>query len=249
MTTVTVASPAAAQVPSVIMATRRAQLVCQHLEGASAKLFEQHAGIIRDYMRGRHGVYALYKKDRLYYVGLAKNLRARLKQHKHDRHHRRWDRFSIYLVIDHKHIKELETLVLRMVKPKGNKQLGRFVKSENLKSRLSRDLRRRQQEEHDHLLGKKRRKSTRSRPKRQRRDASGALGPYITTGFPIRAKYKGKIVRARVLKNGWVRYGEHDYKTPSGAGRAVLKRTISGWNFWKYQRSPGEWVSLQHLRK
>lgn len=72
----------------VTLASPRGQLVCQHLEGASAKLFEQYADILREYVRGRHGVYALYKEDRLYYVGLAGNLRSRLKQHLRDRHHR-----------------------------------------------------------------------------------------------------------------------------------------------------------------
>jgi type I restriction-modification system DNA methylase subunit len=34
----------------------------------------------------RHGVYALYRGNRLYYVGLASNLRSRLNTHLRDRH-------------------------------------------------------------------------------------------------------------------------------------------------------------------
>lgn len=231
------------------MASKKGQLVCQHLEGASAKLFEKYAKILRDYVRGRHGVYALYKKDRLYYVGLATNLRSRLKHHLRDRHHHRWDRFSIYLVINHQHIKELETLVVRMVRPKGNKQLGRFAASENLKSRLAKDLRRQQREELATLLGKKRRTTT--SPRRARRppaDGEGVLASYLTKGLRIRARYNGRTVLARVLKNGWIRYGDYLYKTPSGAGQAVRKRATNGWTFWQYQRSPGEWVPLGELR-
>jgi len=52
-------------------------------------------------------VYALYKRDKLYYVGLA---------------------------VEERHLKELETLVLRITgKPPGNKVLGKFKDSENLK--------------------------------------------------------------------------------------------------------------------
>jgi len=232
------------------MASKKGQLVCQHLEGASAKLFEKYADILRDYVRARHGVYALYKKDRLYYVGLATNLRSRLKQHLRDRHRRRWDRFSVYLVINHLYIKELETLVVRMVRPKGNKQLGRFAASENLKSRLAKDLRRQQSEEIATLLGKKRR--TRTAPRRVRRapsDGEGVLASYLTKGIRIRAQYNGRTVLARVHKNGWIRYGDYLYKHPSGAGVAVRKNRTNGWKFWHYQRSPGEWVPLDELRR
>lgn len=89
------------------MPRRRAQLVSQHLENMSRKVLENYQGIIRQYVRGRHGVYALYRKKRLYYVGLASNLRSRLTQHLRDRHAQTWDRFSIYLTIGDEHLKEL----------------------------------------------------------------------------------------------------------------------------------------------
>lgn len=234
------------------MASKKGQLICQHLEGASAKLFEQYADILREYVRGRHGVYALYKGDRTYYVGLAKNLRARINRHLSDKHKRRWDHFSIYIIINHKHIKELETLVIRMIKPKGNKQRGKFIKSENLKLQLSRDLRRKQRDELAKLLGKERRQSAGKRKrfsKSSDNNDKGALTPFISKGFAIRGRYKAKIYKARVYKNGWIRFGAYLYKTPSGAGKAARKRSTNGWSFWHYQRSPGEWVPLKALRK
>ena len=65
---------------------------------------EQYQDIIREYVRKRHGVYALYRRGKLHYVGLASNLRVRLKQHLHDRYKDSWDRFSIYLTIDNRAI-------------------------------------------------------------------------------------------------------------------------------------------------
>ena len=57
------------------MKSCQGQLVCQHLENIFRKALENYQKIIKDFVKGRHGVYALYKKGRLYYVGLASNLR------------------------------------------------------------------------------------------------------------------------------------------------------------------------------
>src|SRR5438094_371188 len=101
------------------------QLVCQHLENIGRTALERYQKIIRRYVHGRHGVYALYKRDKLYYVGLAGNLSWRLKHHLKDRHGESWDKFSVYLTIGDSHLRELESLVLRITMPKGNKQKGK----------------------------------------------------------------------------------------------------------------------------
>ena len=67
------------------------------------------------------------------------NLRGRLAHHLKDRHHDSWNRFSVYLTIGDSHLRELESLILRIVKPAGNKQKGKFAKSEDLRRRLTRD--------------------------------------------------------------------------------------------------------------
>jgi hypothetical protein len=59
-------------------------------------------------MRGRNGVCA-YRKGKLYYSGLASDLRGRLRWHLRDRHAQRWDTFSVYLTIGDKHLRELES--------------------------------------------------------------------------------------------------------------------------------------------
>ena len=60
---------------------KRAQLVSQHLENISHEVLSKYQDVIRSYVRGRQGIYALYRKNELYYVGLAGNLRSRLKSH------------------------------------------------------------------------------------------------------------------------------------------------------------------------
>jgi hypothetical protein len=58
---------------------------------------DEYRDIVRTMIRGKSGVYALYKQDKLYYVGLASNLMTRVNGHLKDRHHGAWDRFSVYL--------------------------------------------------------------------------------------------------------------------------------------------------------
>ena len=81
-------------------------MVFQYLEHAASSLLAEHGDAIRAHVGGSHGVYALYKRQRLYYVGLATDLRVRLKQHLKDRHEGRWDNFSIYLTLDSAFMKE-----------------------------------------------------------------------------------------------------------------------------------------------
>src|SRR3990172_512495 len=91
---------------------KRTQLVSQHLENISSDLLEKYQDVVRSYVRGRQGISALYRRNKLYYVGLARNLRTRLNQHLRDRHKGGWDRFSVYLTIGDSHLKELESLIL-----------------------------------------------------------------------------------------------------------------------------------------
>ena len=152
------------RVGKVMHMARQSQLVCQHLENISHDALSKYQNVIRSYVRGRQGIYALYRKNELYYVGLASNLRNRLKHHLRDRHRELWDRFSIYLTIGDSHLKELESLILRTIKPSGNHQSGKFIKSENLRNRLSRDLRAQQRQELDWVIGR----TTSPIPKRRR---------------------------------------------------------------------------------
>jgi Uri superfamily endonuclease len=102
---------------------KKSPLVSQHLEHIKFNALEDYQQIIRTYIRRREGVYALYRKGTLYYVGLASDLKWRLGNHLKDRHKEKWDAFSVYLTVNAEHLKELESLMLRVIKPmpKGNK--------------------------------------------------------------------------------------------------------------------------------
>ncbi len=223
-------------------------LVCQHLERVSRTALERHQDIIRNFVRRRHGVYALYRKDRLYYVGLARNLRNRLRHHLRGRHGKLWDRFSVYLTIGDTHIRELESLILRIVRPRGNKQSGKFGKAENLISRFKRDIRQKQLRELQELLGTYKLGIT-DRGAISLNGRTPVLAPYIDGGMKLRAKFKGRIIRAHVLKSGIIVFKGKRYNSPSMAGAAVCRRTCNGWTFWQFERGPHEWVRLKELKR
>ncbi len=234
---------------------KRSPLVSQHLENVSRDALVTYQKLIREYIRGREGVYALLRKGRLYYVGLAGNLRGRLTQHIRDRHGKSWDRFSVYLTIGDTHLRELESLVLRIAAPTGNKQKGKFARSENLRRRFRRDIKAVQDAERRSLLGEDARKAD---PKARRTKVAAvpigarrpALSAYPERPKILRASFKGKTLRARVLRDGSIRFGKRRFNSPSEAAAVACKRiSCNGWKFWKYERSPGDWVSLDALRR
>lgn len=75
------------------------------------------------------GIYALYDKHGLYYIGLAtRSIRGRLKVHARSKK-RKWERFSWYHVPNMQNVKDIETLFIRIVRPRGNLVRGKFPRS------------------------------------------------------------------------------------------------------------------------
>lgn len=81
---------------------------------------------LRGLMRGYSGLYVLYRRHNLYYIGLANDLFWRLHSHTRDRHKKRWDRFAIYRIARVRYLKDIESLLLRVADPPGNAQTGKF---------------------------------------------------------------------------------------------------------------------------
>lgn len=89
-------------------------------------------------MRGYAGVYALYKKGKLYYVGLASNLYWRIRGHTKNRHRGRWDSFAIFRINRVRYLKDIETLLLRVASPPGNSVSGHLRRDADLTRVLQR---------------------------------------------------------------------------------------------------------------
>src|SRR6266487_565774 len=162
--------------------SKKPALVTQYLENISSEAFESHPDIIRKFVRGRIGIYALYRRGKLYYSGLASDLRGRLRSHSRDRHKGGWDTFSVYLTIGDKHLRELESLILRVAQPPGNRQLGKFSGAQKLNREFRREIARKQRVERDRILG--------------RESLKEELKQGITRSRRIRGRFKGKFIKA-----------------------------------------------------
>ena len=86
------------------------------------------------------GIYALYRGDELYYVGRSKSsLRSRLRGHAtKGKHKGKWDNFSFYQIGRTKYIKDIESLLLKIHRPLGNRMGGKFQKKYDLARKKNR---------------------------------------------------------------------------------------------------------------
>ena len=127
---------------------------------------------------------------------------------------------------------------------------GKFAKAQNLRLVLGERIRQQQRDELDDLLGRRRAKTTRvSRVTETDDSALPVLAAYKTRPKFLRGRYKGKLYRARVLRDGSISHAGEMYRTPSTAARAATGKSLHGWYFWTYERAPGEWVRLRELKR
>ncbi len=91
----------------------------------------------------------------------------------------------------------------------------------------------------------------------KKRDVAATL---IREGFlkapvDLTAKYRGETLKARLLEDGGVEFGEKRYKSPSAAAvqakATVTGRPMStdGWRFWEYRNESGQLVPLDAVRQ
>ena len=227
---------------------KKQDLLIKHLEDISWHVLEEYQSLIREMIRGRSGVYALYRRGKLYYVGLASNLMGRLKTHLRDRHNGRWDRFSVYLTGRDEHMKELESLVLRIVSPAGNKVTGKLSGAENLRPLLHRRMKDTDADRRALLLGGGVARQ-RVRRKTSKKKGTRVLSGVVPRRFLLKGDRNGVKYRANLRKDGRISYDGKLYDSPSAAGKAALGHSCNGWRFWHYLNTKGKWVPLKNFRK
>jgi hypothetical protein len=93
---------------------------------------------LQEITRGYSGLYFLYKRNTLYYIGLAKNLYWRLVSHTKNKHSGHWDSFAIFRVGRVRYLKDVESLLLRAAQPPGNSVGGNFHRDADLTKVLKR---------------------------------------------------------------------------------------------------------------
>jgi len=231
-------------------------IVTGYLETVSSAIFDRQREAITDMTKGAQGLYALYRKNKLYYVGLASNLRGRINGHLKDRHQGRWTHFSLYIIKHPEHIKELESLLLRIAWPAGNSVRGRLRRSANLLPLLKKRVRMSMLDEanalftndrlnhHKKANGAAALRAWKTRRKRTPRPAKGLFPKTVT----IYARCKGEIYRAWLRRSGSIRFDDKMYDSPSAAGSAARGgKPTDGWTFWRVKRGD-RLVGLREFR-
>ena len=227
-------------------------IVIEHLEKISSGVFERYPQQVTGLVKQGQGVYALYRRDKLYYIGLASDLERRIKWHLKDKHKGKWDRFSLYIMKKEEQIREVESLLIRIADPEVNKLRGRLRGSKNLERALKAAIKQRQNEEREIIFKQRERNRKKGKMGKAKGRGERPLKGYFPKGKVIYAKYKGKEYKAWVKSNGRIKTipsGEL-FDSPSMAGISVTKKkTMNGWKFWKYKDKSGKLVKLTELRK
>lgn len=226
-------------------------IVSGYLEKVSANIFDRFKEEIISVISGHQGVYALYRKNKLYYVGLATDLKNRISHHLLDRHQGKWTHFSLYMIRREEHTRELESLLLRIAYPAGNSVRGK-LRTINLLPKLKSQIKERSRQEiEDIFKGYKLfdRKKGKHRRKHKIKNFNELRGRF-SQGKVLHANYKGKEYKAWVYSNGRIKVDGQIFDSPSLAGLAVTKKkTMNGWRFWKYKDKTGDLVYIDNLRK
>jgi len=145
-------------------------IITGHLEKIGSKVFDDYSSVITGLIKGHQGIYALYKKDRLYYVGLASNLKSRINAHKKDKHQGKWTHFSLYIIRKEDHIKEIESMILSIAYPKGNSIRGKLHNSKDLRPLLKNKLRAEWEKQFGEIIG------SRKKPVKKAKTSSEKIG-------------------------------------------------------------------------
>src|SRR3989338_8951928 len=121
----------------IIQHSIKGSLVKGFLEKKDRKGFELLLPRYREVIGGSSGIYALYKGDKLYYVGIAQNLLDRVDWHTRNKHKNRWDKVSFFIIDKHRYSKDIETVILRIAEPRGNGTRGKFEGHYKLQDKLN----------------------------------------------------------------------------------------------------------------
>jgi len=150
--------------------------------------------------------------------------------------------------------KELESLILRIADPKGNKVKGRLPHADNMAQTLKSRIKNRQEKNLNTVLNLAHRPAAKTNGHKsvREKEPSGRapmLAPYAGKRFELQKVYKGKTYKASVLADGTVVYDGQRFSSPSQAAAIAIGRPVNGWWFWRYKNDAGVWVKLDSLRQ
>lgn len=230
-------------------------LVTQSLEHISRDIFSKYSTLITQLIERSSGVYALYDGTELYYVGRATSLRSRVKQHLRDKHDDSWTHFSIFLVSNDDHIGEIESLLIRIAKPRGNSVKPKGRDSKIMHKELQKLIKEKQSEEFNDLFSnkkenKRKKKTSKANVTKKRNRSShpeNMVGMVQKRKF-LHGEYNGIQYKAVLTPEGYIIYENEKYNKPTTPAKIIVKGKTNGWHFWRIKNKNNEWVKLKDYK-
>ncbi|NQT45881.1 MAG: DUF2924 domain-containing protein [Candidatus Omnitrophica bacterium] len=225
---------------------KKKSLILERLENVSKRVFKEHSELITGLVGTSPGVYALYDDMGLYYVGKSGDLKNRVQHHLKDKHRASWTHFSLYLLRHQEHAGELESLLIRIADPRGNKVKPKGKSDEAMLNKLKTMVKHKQEEEFEEMFVGKRRSKKDTRI--NRRQARQSLAGLVVRNTKLFRTYKGKEHSSVLTPQGKIKIGNKLYTSPSGASKSIVKHAANGWRFWYLKDSNNDVISLDELR-
>jgi hypothetical protein len=225
-------------------------LLVNTLENVSKKAFKECYEEITDLIGDSPGIYALYDGPELYYVGKSTDLRNRVKSHLHDRHYASWTHFSLYLVRRAEHISEIESLLVRIANPEGNRKVPKGRTDGQMRKKLKGLVKQKYRTMVEEMFGEKIKTKRIVTPGAKAAATHRKLKGLVQCNKTLYRTYKGKDYKATLTPSGTIRIGGKNFASPTAAAQAVTKKISgSGWDFWFIKNKDGVWVRLSDYAK
>jgi hypothetical protein len=146
------------------------------------------------------------------------------------------------------HIHEIESLLVRIANPKGNRLIPKGRSTGLLAKDLKRLIVTQQKQALQGLFAPKR-----AVQKVDRRHATGrpaSLIGLVAKTTKLYRTYKGQDYKASLNPAGVITFKGEKYTSPSGAAKALVgPRAVNGWHFWYIENTAGDWVTLADFKK
>lgn len=146
-------------------------------------------------------------------------------------------------------MKELESLLIRITTPPGNRVKGKFISSQGLRKELYEKMKEVDTDKIAGLMGGYVEKKW-QKAKAQKVGGTKSLAGLFNKRVKLKGTYKGKKFLVTLRKDGQISYKKTLYPSPTSVAKVVTgRKTISGWHFWHYKNEKNQWVRLVKLKK
>ena len=246
--------PASKEKKHRIKKSTKGSIITDKLEkvGKDAVHKKEIKEILRKHIGKVSGVYALYNKEKLYYVGKAttNNLIKRVSQHLKDKHSKKWNKFSLYPTENKQYATDIEAIIISIGKPpKGNTNIPYLAKEKKTKSLIASELKKLEAKKIEKIFGSENKKNPAKINQKKPNKAVSFNNPFKTKKV-LKKTYKGKAYKALWLTSGQIEYKTKRYNSPTSVAKVISgRKVINGKEFWRVKNNEGDWIQIKDCIK